>query len=50
MRAAQGELPLSAYADGAAFKIYLADTGLLCSQFEIPPNVVMETQLALHLF
>ena len=50
VRAAQGELPLSAYTDGAAFKIYLADTGLLCSKFEIPPNVVMETPLAFNQF
>ena len=50
VRTAQGELPLSAYADDAAFKIYLADTGLLCSKFEIPPNVVMETPLAFNQF
>lgn len=49
-RTAQGELPLSAYADGAAFKIYLSDTGLLCSKFEIPPNGVMETPLAFNRF
>lgn len=50
IRAAQGELPLSAYADASAFKIYLADTGLLCSKFEIPPNVVMETPLSFNQF
>lgn len=50
VRTAQGELPLSAYADDTAFKIYLADTGLLCSKFEIPPNVVIETPLAFNQF
>jgi predicted AAA+ superfamily ATPase len=40
---AEGKLPLSVYAQNEAFKIYMADTGLLCSKFDIPPNAVLHT-------
>ncbi|MFR5879661.1 MAG: ATP-binding protein [Cloacibacillus evryensis] len=40
-RVTQGALPLMAYADNSSFKIYLADTGILCSKFGISPNIIM---------
>ena len=39
----EGKMPLSAYADNEAFKIYMVDTGLLCSKFDIAANVVLHT-------
>ena len=36
-------MPLSAYADNGAFKIYMVDTGLLCSKFDISANVVLSS-------
>jgi predicted AAA+ superfamily ATPase len=37
----EGKLPLTAYMDGSAFKVYLTDTGLLCAKFNIPANAVL---------
>lgn len=37
----EGKLPLSAYSDFNSFKIYMTDTGLLCSKFGIPANAVI---------
>jgi predicted AAA+ superfamily ATPase len=37
----EGKMPLSAYAENAAFKIYLADTGILCSKFGLDPQAVL---------
>ena len=37
----EGKLPLSAYSDNSSFKVYMTDTGLLCSKFGIPPNAVL---------
>ena len=37
----EGKLPLSAYTDFNSFKVYLTDTGLLCSKFGIPANAVL---------
>jgi len=37
----EGKLPLSAYVDNSAFKVYMADTGLLCSKFGVPSNAVL---------
>lgn len=37
----EGKLPLKAYSEPGSFKIYLADTGLLCSKFEIPANLIL---------
>lgn len=37
----EGKMPLSAYAENASFKIYMMDTGLLCSKFDIAANVVI---------
>jgi predicted AAA+ superfamily ATPase len=40
-RAREGKLPLSAYADNSIFKVYMVDTGLLCSKFEIAPLIIL---------
>ncbi len=37
----EGKLPLSAYSDFNSFKVYMTDTGLLCSKFGIPANAVL---------
>jgi predicted AAA+ superfamily ATPase len=37
----EGKPPLSAYAQNNIFKVYMADTGLLCSKFEISANLVL---------
>ena len=39
----EGKLPLTAYAQNEAFKVYMVDTGLLCSKFDIAANVVLHT-------
>jgi predicted AAA+ superfamily ATPase len=39
----EGKLPLSVYAQNEAFKVYMVDTGLLCSKFDIPPSAVLHT-------
>jgi predicted AAA+ superfamily ATPase len=39
----EGKLPLSSYAENEAFKVYMVDTGLLCSKFDIAANVVINT-------
>lgn len=39
----EGKLPLSVYADNGMFKVYMVDTGLLCSKLDISANVVMHT-------
>jgi predicted AAA+ superfamily ATPase len=37
----EGKLPLTAYADNSAFKVYMTDTGLLCSKFGIPAKAIL---------
>ena len=37
----EGKLPLSAYTDFSSFKVYMTDTGLLCSKFGIPANIIL---------
>jgi len=39
----EGRLPLSAYAENEAFKVYMVDTGLLCSKLDIAANVILHT-------
>ena len=41
VRVSEGKMPLSAYADDSSFKVYMMDTGLLCSKFDIAPGVVL---------
>ncbi|MCL1982577.1 MAG: ATP-binding protein [Clostridiales bacterium] len=40
---AEGKMPLSAYADNEAFKVYMVDTGVLCSKLDIPASTVLNT-------
>lgn len=42
-RVSEGKMPLSAYADNSTFKVYMVDTGLLCSKFGIAANVVISS-------
>ncbi|HOO26447.1 MAG TPA: ATP-binding protein [Clostridiales bacterium] len=39
----EGKMPLSAYAENGTFKVYMVDTGLLCSKFDIAANVILHT-------
>ena len=41
IKVTEGKFPLKAYSEPSSFKIYLADTGLLCSKFEIPANIIL---------
>ncbi len=50
IKVTEGKMPLSAYADNSSFKIYLMDTGLLCSKFDIAVNVVINSPPAFHGF
>jgi len=43
VQVSEGKLPLSAYAKNEAFKVYMVDTGLLCSKLDIAPGIVMHT-------
>ena len=43
VRVREGRLPLSAYADNSSFKVYMVDTGLLCSKFGIPANAILHS-------
>ena len=39
----EGKMPLSAYAENEAFKVYMVDTGVLCSKLDIPAGTVLHT-------
>jgi len=39
----EGKMPLPAYAENEAFKVYMADTGMLCSKLDITANAVLHT-------
>ena len=39
----EGKLPLSVYAQNEVFKVYMVDTGLLCSKLGIPYGTVLHT-------
>jgi len=41
VRVTEGKMTLSAYADNSSFKIYMMDTGLLCSKFGITANIIL---------
>ncbi len=43
VRITEGMMPLYAYADNNSFKVYMVDTGLLCSKFDIAANVVLNS-------
>lgn len=46
VRVTEGKYPLAAYAENEAFKVYMVDTGLLCSKLDIAANVVLNTPLS----
>ncbi|MGL5615352.1 MAG: ATP-binding protein [Sarcina sp.] len=46
----EGKLPLSAYSDFNSFKVYMTDTGLLCSKFGIPAKAVISESKLLNEF
>jgi len=50
IRITQGKMPLSAYADNNSFKVYMMDTGLLCSKFDISANVVINSPVSFNGF
>jgi len=43
IRVSEGKMPLSAYADNSSFKVYMMDTGLLCSKFDIMAGIVINS-------
>lgn len=46
VRVTEGKYPLAAYAENEAFKVYMVDTGLLCSKLDIAANVVIYTPIS----
>ncbi|MGL5576797.1 MAG: ATP-binding protein [Sarcina sp.] len=46
----EGKLPLTAYTDFDSFKVYMTDTGLLCSKFGIPANIILAETKAFNEF
>ncbi|KNZ42062.1 ATP-binding protein [Acetobacterium bakii] len=44
----EGKMPLAAYADNSSFKLYMADTGLLCSKFDIRANIILDNPLSFY--
>ena len=50
IRVTEGKMPLSAYADNNSFKVYMMDTGLLCSKFDITANVVINSPTSFNAF
>jgi predicted AAA+ superfamily ATPase len=39
----EGKMPLVSYAQNETFKVYMVDTGILCSKLDITANVVIHT-------
>ena len=46
----EGKMPLSAYAENEAFKVYMVDTGVLCSKLDIPAGTVLHTPQSFYGF
>ena len=46
----EGKLPLSAYVDSGSLKVYMMDTGLLCSKSEVPPIAILSSTPAIDGF
>lgn len=46
----EGKLPLSAFVEPDSFKIYMSDTGLLCTKFGIPMNTIISQSSVLDGF
>ena len=45
-----GYLPLISYEEIDAFKLYMVDTGLLCSKFDLPPSSVLHAPVSFNGF
>lgn len=43
IKVTEGKMPLAVYADNASFKVYMMDTGLLCSKFDIAATVIVNS-------
>jgi uncharacterized protein len=39
IKVSMGQVPLNAYAEASSFKLYMADTGLLCAGYGVSPEV-----------
>ncbi|MCK9312835.1 MAG: ATP-binding protein [Methanocorpusculum sp.] len=50
IRIKEGKIPLLAYVDNNSFKVYMVDTGLLCSKFNISANVVLNSPISFNGF
>lgn len=50
IKVSEGRLPLSAFAINDFFKIYMVDTGLLCSKLSLPAKVVLSRDESLNSF
>jgi predicted AAA+ superfamily ATPase len=46
IKVSQGRVPLNAFAEAASFKLYMADTGLLCAGYGISPEVFQRDSTA----
>lgn len=46
----EGKIPLSIFAENESFKIYMADTGILCSKFSIPSKIILSDADAFNNF
>jgi predicted AAA+ superfamily ATPase len=50
IKVTEGKMPLAAYADNTSFKVYMMDTGLLCSKFDIAASVIVNSPLSFEGF
>jgi predicted AAA+ superfamily ATPase len=41
VKVTEGKFPLNLYAETDSFKVYLSDTGLLSSAYQLPPNILL---------
>ena len=46
----EGKMPLSVFVENESFKIYMADTGILCSKFSIPAKMILTETSAFDSF
>ncbi len=46
----EGRLPLPVFAQNDFFKLYMTDTGLLCSKFSLPAHIVLSADGSLNFF
>lgn len=50
VKVTEGNIPLPVYAQNDYFKLYMADTGLLCSKFSLPAKTVLSLDENLNAF